>query len=42
MGVIVADAGEGEGLVTCDVDLQRIERVREALPSLSSRRADLY
>lgn len=42
MGLIIADGGEEEKLLICDIDLERIKRVRETLPSLANRRADLY
>ena len=42
MGVVVADGGEEAGLVTADVDLERLRRVRQKLPALAHRRPDLY
>jgi predicted amidohydrolase len=42
MGVVVADGGEEPSLVTAEVDLDRIRRVREKLPALAHRRPDLY
>ncbi len=42
MGVVVADGGEEPGLVTAEIDLDRIRRVREKLPALAHRRPDLY
>ena len=42
MGVVVCSGGETEGLVFGDVDLARIPRVREKLPSLHQRREDIY
>ncbi len=41
-GVSVCDAGEEEGLVTVDVDLDRIRRVRKIIPSLRQTRSDVY
>lgn len=40
-GVMLADAGETEGLVTFDVRAERIAGVREKLPSLTHRRRDV-
>lgn len=37
-GRVLADAGEGVGVTFCDVDLEEIHRVREALPVLGARR----
>lgn len=42
MGVILASAGEEETLITAEVDLDRIRRVREKLPSVRDRRPELY
>ncbi len=42
MGVTLADAGEEACVVTAEVDLARIARVREKLPSLRHRRQELY
>ncbi|MDR7521616.1 MAG: carbon-nitrogen hydrolase family protein [Armatimonadota bacterium] len=42
MGVVVADGGEEAGLVTVDVDPDRVRRVRAKNPSLLFRRPDLY
>jgi deaminated glutathione amidase len=41
-GVAVCDAGEEECLVTAEIDLDRIRRVRRILPSLSHIRRDVY
>jgi deaminated glutathione amidase len=41
-GVPICDAGEEEGLVTTEIDLDRIRRVRETLPSLDQVRMDVY
>jgi len=42
MGVAVAAGAEEEGLIIGNVDLQRIGRVREKLPSLGHRREEIY
>lgn len=42
MGVIVASAGEEETLLVAELDLDRIQRVRGKLPSVSNRRPELY
>jgi deaminated glutathione amidase len=41
-GVVVAEAGEGEGVCAADVDLTQVDRVREQIPSLANRRPELY
>lgn len=41
-GVPLCDAGEGEGLVTAEIDTGRIRQVREILPSLEQVKMDLY
>lgn len=41
-GVSVVDAGEEEGLVTAQIDLDRITRVRKTVPSLDQVRMDVY
>jgi predicted amidohydrolase len=41
-GVSICDAGEEEGLVTAEIDLDRIRRVRKSLPSLGQIRTDVY
>ena len=41
-GVSICDAGEEEGLVTVDIDTERVRRVREMLPSLRHIRWDVY
>ncbi len=33
-GEVLADAGEGEGVVLADLDLRKVKRAREAVPSL--------
>ena len=42
VSVAVCDAGEEECLVTAEIDLDRIRRVRRILPSLSHIRSDVY
>jgi predicted amidohydrolase len=41
-GVPIYDAGEEEGVSVTEIDLGRIIRVRQVLPSLSHLRSDLY
>ena len=40
-GEVLADAGEGVGIVTADLDLARVEQVRAAIPALAHDRAFL-
>ena len=42
MGVILASAGEEETLLVADLDLDRVKRVRQKLPSVRDRRTELY
>lgn len=42
MGVVIADAGEAEGIAVAHLDLERLQAVREKLPALEHRRTDLY
>lgn len=42
MGVVVADGGEEPGLITAEVDLERLRRIRQKLPALAHRRPELY
>ncbi|EST54142.1 amidohydrolase [Brevibacillus panacihumi W25] len=42
MGVVVASAGEEETLLVAEIDLERIQRVRQKLPSVANRRPELY
>jgi deaminated glutathione amidase len=42
MGVVIADAGEAEGITVVHIDPERVKRVREKLPALEHRRTDLY
>ena len=41
-GSIVADAGEDEGVLLCDMDLGEVKTVREQLPVLSARKPKMY
>ncbi len=42
MGTVLVDGGEEEGVWVADIDLGRVKRVREKLPSLQHRRPELY
>lgn len=42
MGVVLAEGSEGEGVIYADVDLSRVRAVRDKVPSLQHRRANLY
>jgi len=42
MGVVVASAGELEGLVVGEIDLDRVHTVRRTNPSLENARPDVY
>lgn len=42
MGIQLANAGEEELLITATIDLDRTKRVREKLPLLENRKANLY
>lgn len=41
-GKVIANAGEGEAVTVCDIDLDLIHRVRKQIPSLSARRPEIY
>jgi deaminated glutathione amidase len=41
-GVVLAQAADGEGYITADLDLARQSEIREQLPSLANRRPDVY
>ena len=41
-GTVLAEAPDGEGFVTAELDLAGQDRIRAELPSLSSRRPDAY
>lgn len=42
MGVVLASGGEEETLFFTDIDLERVQRVRQKLPSVRDRRTELY
>jgi deaminated glutathione amidase len=37
-GTVIAQAVDGVGMITADLDLPRLARIREELPSLANRR----
>ena len=41
-GIVLAQAGDGEGHITADLDLARQREIRERLPSLANRRPRAY
>jgi predicted amidohydrolase len=41
-GVVLAQAGDGEGVAVADLDFARMEEIRARLPALRHRRADVY
>jgi predicted amidohydrolase len=41
-GEVLAEATDGEGFVSADLDLSRLDRIRAELPSLASRRPEAY
>lgn len=41
-GDVLAEVSEGEGHAVAQLDLAELERVRESLPALANRRADVY
>ena len=41
-GEVMAQAGEKEELIICEIDLSEIKKVREELPVLKNKRKDLY
>ena len=41
-GIVLAQAPDGEGVVTAELDAARLEDVRARLPSLASRKPDAY
>jgi deaminated glutathione amidase len=41
-GLVLAQAPDGEGHITADLDLERQDEIRAKLPSLANRRADAY
>lgn len=42
MGVAISSAGEEEALISAELDIKRLYRVREKLPSLNNRKPELY
>ena len=40
-GEVLADGGEGVGIITADLDLARVDKVRAAIPALAHDRAFL-
>ena len=42
LGRTLADLGDKEGLAVVDLDLSLVAEVREKLPLLQNRRADVY
>jgi hypothetical protein len=42
MGIILAEGSEDEDLIYADINLQRLVDVRNKVPSISHRRAELY
>ena len=41
-GAVIAEADEDEGLVTAEIDLDEVDRVRRAIPVFEDRRPDAY
>jgi predicted amidohydrolase len=41
-GIVLAQAGDGEGHIVADLDLSRQREIRERLPSLANRRPETY
>ena len=41
-GVVLAQAPDAEAVVVADLDLAKVEEVRERLPSLANRRPEAY
>ena len=42
MGVVLAQAPDGEGFIAADLDLARQDEIRASLPSLANRRPEAY
>jgi predicted amidohydrolase len=42
LGVVRADLGPAPGVTVVDADLSLVDTVRETLPSLANRRADIF
>jgi len=41
-GEFAAHTDEAEGILYCDLDLERVKKVRRELPLLQHRREDIY
>eukprot|EP01001_Neometanema_parovale_P009021 NODE_5271_length_963_cov_29.020238_g5056_i0.p1 GENE.NODE_5271_length_963_cov_29.020238_g5056_i0~~NODE_5271_length_963_cov_29.020238_g5056_i0.p1 ORF type:complete len:285 (-),score=52.02 NODE_5271_length_963_cov_29.020238_g5056_i0:54-908(-) len=41
-GTVIAEAGEGEETVMCEIDLTKVAEVRGQLPTMAGKRHDLY
>ncbi|MCF8010956.1 MAG: carbon-nitrogen hydrolase family protein [Clostridiales bacterium] len=41
-GQVLVEAGEGEEIITAEIDLDHVEKVRREIPLLDLRRSDLY
>ena len=41
-GVVLAQATDTVGVIVADLDLERLESIRESLPSLANRRPQAY
>jgi len=41
-GTVIAQAPDGPGVIWADIDLERVHRVRQQLPSLANRRPETY
>lgn len=41
-GTVVAAADENEAMLVCDIDMKKVDEVREALPYSSQKRKDIY
>jgi nitrilase len=41
-GTVLAQAPDGDGVITADLDLARLAEIRAALPALEHRRPDAY
>lgn len=42
LGEILADAGQAPGIAVADIDIEKIEQARAAIPCLTDRRTDIY
>ena len=41
-GIVILDMGNREGMEVIEIDKSRIQKARESLPLLKSRRTDVY